>query len=186
MARAQKVHKNVTIQVKMTYQACIKNFRREGVLGGPEAHEFLQFESENMASPGTKIVHNQHPQKTEQCAAILSIVLRSVALGANASTYLEKAVPRDGRAAQTYAAQSAGHFSLNRAWVNLSRGPTPSAGSIAPGEPWHSAGDPRNVSVWLGSVVRREPEAEFKKKLLMTQETTPPDPFPQPEEAMKP
>ncbi|GFN91120.1 Gag-like protein [Plakobranchus ocellatus] len=33
----------------------------------------------------------------------------------------------------THAAQSAGHFSSNRAWVNPSRNPTPSAGSIAPG-----------------------------------------------------
>ncbi|GFN80766.1 hypothetical protein PoB_000727200 [Plakobranchus ocellatus] len=32
----------------------------------------------------------------------------------------------------THVAQTAGQFSLNRARVNASRGPTPSAGSIAP------------------------------------------------------
>ncbi|GFN91757.1 hypothetical protein PoB_001826300 [Plakobranchus ocellatus] len=30
----------------------------------PEADEFLQFKGENVASPGTKTVHIQHPQKS--------------------------------------------------------------------------------------------------------------------------
>ncbi|GFO28647.1 hypothetical protein PoB_005515200 [Plakobranchus ocellatus] len=37
---------------------------RERRSGRAEAEEFVQVESENVASAGTKIVHNQHPQES--------------------------------------------------------------------------------------------------------------------------
>ncbi|GFN77561.1 hypothetical protein PoB_000406700 [Plakobranchus ocellatus] len=40
---------------------------RAGSRSPPETGEFLQFESENVASPGTKMVHNQHSQVRNFC-----------------------------------------------------------------------------------------------------------------------
>ncbi|GFO35804.1 hypothetical protein PoB_006230900 [Plakobranchus ocellatus] len=41
--------------------------RESRMLCPPEADKFLQFQSENMASPGTTMVHNQHPQVHNVC-----------------------------------------------------------------------------------------------------------------------
>ncbi|GFN77891.1 hypothetical protein PoB_000439700 [Plakobranchus ocellatus] len=38
-----------------------------GIQEGTETDEFLRFESENVASPGTKIAHNQHSQVYNFC-----------------------------------------------------------------------------------------------------------------------
>ncbi|GFO12167.1 hypothetical protein PoB_003867200 [Plakobranchus ocellatus] len=39
----------------------------------PEASEFLQFKSQNVASPSTKMVHNQHPQSAFMMASAINI-----------------------------------------------------------------------------------------------------------------
>ncbi|GFN88613.1 hypothetical protein PoB_001511900 [Plakobranchus ocellatus] len=56
----------------------MNSMRGSGEQSTPDADKFFQFDSENLAPPGTEIVHNQHPQSTNRRSQTLRPSVRGV------------------------------------------------------------------------------------------------------------